>query len=307
MRKKKKSTARKSFLGRLILFVFAFVSIGLLFSQSYNLDFKNIISVSQEVESKISDLKESISIADNGSSQSNSIKQGKDLKDRLEYVIVPSNTREEIIEHTGYTVSHNSKWKIPNWVGYELTRRELMGTNKRNDNFAPDPLVKGNKAQLSDYKNSGYDRGHMAPAADMKWSKKVMEESFYLSNICPQNQNLNRGDWNDLEEKVRSWAKRDSAIIIVCGPIVSKRPQKIGNNVAVPEAFFKVILSPFKKNPQAIGFIMPNKAGNNSLSHYACSIDKVEEITKMDFFSAMPDDIENKIESTYSLKYWNIR
>lgn len=307
MRKKKKSTARKSFLGRLILFVFAFVSIGLLFSQSYNLDFKNIISVSQEVESKISDLKESISIADNGSSQSNSIKQGKDLKDRLEYVIVPSNTREEIIEHTGYTVSHNSKWKIPNWVGYELTRRELMGTNKRNDNFAPDPLVKGNKAQLSDYKNSGYDRGHMAPAADMKWSKKVMEESFYLSNICPQNQNLNRGDWNDLEEKVRSWAKRDSAIIIVCGPIVSKRPKKIGNNVAVPEAFFKVILSPYKDNPQAIGFIMPNKAGNNPLSHYACSIDKVEEVTKMDFFSALPDDIENKIESTYSLKYWNIR
>lgn len=134
-----------------------------------------------------------------------------------------------------------------------------------------------------------------------------MEESFYLSNICPQNQSLNRGDWNDLEEKARSWAKRDSAIIIVCGPIIPKRPQKIGNNVAVPEAFFKVILSPYKKNPQAIGFIMPNQAGNNPLSHYACSIDKVEEVTKMDFFSVLPDDIENRIESTYSLKYWNIR
>lgn len=225
----------------------------------------------------------------------------------LEYVIVPSNVREEIIEHTGYTVSHNSKWKIPNWVGYELTRKELYGNNPRNDCFAPDPMVKGNKAELSDYKNSGYDRGHMAPAADMKWSKKVMKESFYLSNICPQNQSLNRGDWNDLEEKVRSWAKRDSAIIVVCGPIVSKRPNKIGNNVAVPESFFKVILSPYKTNPQAIGFIMPNQAGNNPLSKYAMSVDEVEEITKYDFFSALPDDIEKKVESSYNLKYWNLK
>lgn len=226
---------------------------------------------------------------------------------KLEYVIVPSNVREEIIEHTGYTVSHNSKWKIPNWVGYELTKKELYGTNPRNDSFAPDPMVKGNKAELSDYKNSGYDRGHMAPAADMKWSKKVMKESFYLSNICPQNQSLNRGDWNDLEEKVRSWAKRDSAIIVVCGPIVSKRPNKIGNNVAVPESFFKVILSPYKNNPQAIGFIMPNQAGNNPLSKYAMSVDEVEEITKYDFFSALPDDIEKKVECSYNLKYWNLK
>lgn len=233
--------------------------------------------------------------------------QPKTLEERLEYTIVKSNVREEIIEHTGYTVSHNSKWKIPNWVGYELTGKELAGTNPRNDCFAPDPMVRGNKAELSDYKNSGYDRGHMAPAADMKWSKKVMKESFYLSNICPQNQSLNRGDWNDLEEKVRSWARKDSAIIIVCGPIIPKRPKKIGNNVAVPEAFFKVILSPFRKNPQAIGFIMPNKEGNNPLKYYAKTIDEVEKITGMDFFSILPDETENKIESSYNLKYWNLK
>lgn len=307
MGKKKKSSARKPFKGRLILFVFIFLSIGLFFSQSYSLDFENLISFSREVGNIAGSPGKAIS-AMTGSADANSgIIQGKNLKERLEYVIVPAKTRQEIIEHTGYTVSHNSKWKIPNWVGYELTRREVMGTNPRNDCFAPDPKVKGNKAQLSDYKNSGYDRGHMAPAADMKWSKKVMQESFYLSNICPQNRNLNRGDWNDLEEKVRSWAKRDSAIIIVCGPIVPKRPKKIGNNVAVPDAFFKVVLSPYGRNPQAIGFVMPNTDGNNPLSHYACSIDKVEEITGMDFFSVLPDDIEDKIESTYSLKYWNLR
>lgn len=274
--------------------------------QGSNVD---LTDVSVRIEEKIENIAGMIpSVPEMLQQQGNgSITQGTDLKDRLEFVVVPSNIREEIIEHTGYTVSHNSKWKIPNWVGYELTRREANGTNPRDDCFAPDPLVRGNKAQLSDYRNSGYDRGHMASAADMKWSKKVMRESFYLSNMCPQNSSLNRGDWNDLEEKVRVWARRDSAVIVVCGPIVSKRPEKIGNNVAVPEAFFKVVLSPFRKNPQAIGFIMPNRAGNNPLSHYAMSIDEVEKRTGMDFFSALPDDVEDDIESNYNLKFWNLK
>lgn len=259
----------------------------------------------EEVKSVVTNLKNDL--VSSSETSSPVVANGKELKERLEYVVVKDNVREEIIEHTGYTVSHNSKWKLPNWVGYELTGREVAGQNPRYDCFAPDPMVKGNKAELSDYKGSGYDRGHMAPAADMKWSKKVMKESFYLSNMCPQNPSLNRGDWNDLEEKVRSWAKRDSAIIVVCGPIVSKRPKKIGNNLAVPEAFFKVVLSPYGKNPQAIGFIMPNEAGNNPLSSYAKSIDEVEALTKMDFFSVLPDELENRIEAGYNLKYWNLK
>lgn len=226
---------------------------------------------------------------------------------KLEYAIVHSNARQEIIEHTGYTVSHNSKWKIPNWVGYELTQQELKGNIARDDCFTPDPMVKGHKAELCDYKGSGYDRGHMAPAADMKWSKKAMKESFYLSNMCPQNSSLNRGDWNDLEEKVRKWARRDSAIIVICGPIVPKRPQTIGNKVAVPEAFFKVVLSPYIERPAAIGFVMPNKEGNKPLYYYARTIDQIEEITDMDFFSELPDSLEEEIESQYDLKYWDLK
>lgn len=300
-RRSRRHKSKSSSSGVLKLLVLLIVIAGVAFT---GVSMKGNVSL-EEVKSVVTNLKNDL--VSSSETSIHVVANGKELKERLEYVVVKDNVREEIIEHTGYTVSHNSKWKLPNWVGYELTRREVAGQNPRDDCFAPDPMVKGNKAELSDYKGSGYDRGHMAPAADMKWSKKVMKESFYLSNMCPQNPSLNRGDWNDLEEKVRSWAKRDSAIIVVCGPIVSKRPKKIGNNLAVPEAFFKVVLSPYGKNPQAIGFIMPNEAGNNPLSSYAKSIDEVEALTKMDFFSVLPDELENRIEAGYNLKYWNLK
>ena len=133
----------------------------------------------------------------------------------------------------------------------------------------------------------------------MKWSKQAMKESFYMSNICPQNPNLNRGDWNDLEEKSRQWAKKYGAVYIACGPIYdTKRPKRIGNNkVAVPHAFYKVILINDKKNPQAIGFIFPNSAGHKPLKKYMVTVDSVEKRTDIDFFPALPDEIENRIEA----------
>ncbi len=146
---------------------------------------------------------------------------------------------------------------------------------------------------------SGYDRGHMAPAADMKWSKQAMAESFYMSNICPQNPNLNRGDWNDLEEKSRQWAKKYGAVYIACGPVYDHgKPKRIGNNkVAVPDAFYKVILINDSKTPQAIGFLFPNKAGHKPLKKYIVTVDSVEKRTGIDFFPALPDEVENRIEA----------
>ena len=114
-----------------------------------------------------------------------------------------SDLEVQIIEHIGYKVSYNQTWCIPNWVAYELTKIEVEGQFPRRGSFCPDPYVKGYSAETSDYSNSGYDRGHMAPAADMKWSEKVMLESFYLTNICPQNKNLNSGLWLALEERAR--------------------------------------------------------------------------------------------------------
>ena len=215
--------------------------------------------------------------------------------------------REQVIAHEGYTVSYNSLWCIPNWVAYELTAEEVDGDEPRGDDFVPDPLAKGNTATTNDYKHSGYDRGHMAPAGDMKWSKTAMDESFYLSNICPQNKNLNKGDWKELEELARKWALEYGNIYIACGPIVADNHKTIGqNNVAVPESFFKVFLRETNNRWTTIGFLFENKAGNKKLNTYIRSIDEIEELTGIDFFPLLADDVEEAIERQTNTYDWNI-
>ncbi|WP_289771684.1 DNA/RNA non-specific endonuclease [Bacteroides acidifaciens] len=213
--------------------------------------------------------------------------------------------QEQIIRHTGYTVSYNKELKLPNWVSYELTREETKGKEKRNNRFIADPLVKGIIATNADYARSGYDKGHMAPAADMKWSPQAMKESFYFSNMCPQHPQLNRRGWKNLEEKIRDWAIADSAIIIICGPIITKQPKTIGKNkVAVPKQYFKVILSPFVRPMRAIGFLFNNRQALEPLSTYAVTVDSIERLTNMDFFASLPDEIENKIEAEENYFQW---
>lgn len=136
----------------------------------------------------------------------------------LEIPTMQSGTGGQILKRKGYTLSYNADYKTPQWVAWELTKKETKGKEGRTDKFLPDPDVRGAKAYTGDYTKSGYDRGHMAPAADMKWSKQAMKESFYMSNICPQNPNLNRGDWNDLEEKSRQWAKNMEQCTLPAAP-----------------------------------------------------------------------------------------
>lgn len=223
----------------------------------------------------------------------------------LETPILLIPRQEQIIKHTGYTVSYNKIWKLPNWVSYELTRQETQGIAKRDNRFIADPLVEGDIASNGDYSHSGFDKGHMAPAADMKWSSSVMKESFYFSNICPQHPLLNRRKWKDLEDKIRDWAVSDSAIIIICGPIVEQTHKTIGKNqVAIPEHFFKVILSPYSHPIRAIGFIFKNEQATKPLSTYVVTVDSIERLTGMDFFSPLSDSLESDIEANANLDQW---
>lgn len=224
---------------------------------------------------------------------------------KLEIPISIVSRQEQIIHHAGYTVSYNKDWKISNWISYELTRQETQGSEKRSNRFITDPLVKGIIATNADYARSGYDKGHMAPAADMKWSSTAMKESFYFSNMCPQHPQLNRRGWKNLEEKIRDWAIADSAIIIICGPIIDKYPQSIGKNkIPVPKQFFKVVLSPFVKPIRSIGFLFDNKQAVEPLSSYVVTVDSIENITGIDFFAPLPDEIENKIEAEVDFRQW---
>lgn len=213
---------------------------------------------------------------------------------------------KQVINHTGYKVSYNQIWCIPNWVAYELAQKEVEGTNSRRGSFCPDPKVIGYTAETSDYSKTGWDRGHMVPTADLKWSKEVMLETFYLSNICPQNRGLNGGIWLSLEERVRYWAKKDGSIFIVCGPIMKEIFETIGSNgVAIPSGFFKVLCKKYKGKYTAIGFVFPNENCSGDIFDYSCAIDKVEQVTGHDFFYILPDDIENIIEGSINLKDWN--
>ena len=212
----------------------------------------------------------------------------------------------QVIEHTGYTVSYNRKRRNPNWVAYELTAEEVDGKEPRNGDFIPDPDLKGAQATDEDYKNCGWDRGHLAPAADMKWSKEAMEESFYLSNISPQNNNLNRGVWKSIEELTRDAAVKHKNVLVVTGPVFTKEKGlgKIGKNkVLIPNGFYKVLLIN-DCGYKGIGFYCENKAGKKKLSSYAVSIDSIENITGIDFFHMLPDEIENTVESEYNWNIW---
>lgn len=226
--------------------------------------------------------------------------------DSLTHVITEPSLNQQIVDYPGMTVSFNSRMHIPNWVAWELTADEADGVEPRTNSFYNDPDVEG-CPETYDYSYSGYDRGHMAPAGDMKWSKEAMQSSFSLANICPQVKSLNTGAWKRLEEKCRTWAKADSAIIIICGPILNDNIREfIGDSrVAVPKRFFKVILSPFAKPMRGIGFIMPNDKVPGGMQATAVTIDEVERITGHDFFSSLPDDIENDVESQCDFHFWS--
>lgn len=225
--------------------------------------------------------------------------------ENLERVILPDEVNEIRIEYTGFNVSFNPVHHVPNYVVWELTGKEAEGDSPRKSKFRVDQDVYG-CATLDDYRRSGYDRGHMAPAGDMKWSERAMDDSHYLTNIVPQDHSINGGIWSSLEKMCRHWAVRDSALIIVCGPVLTDMTQKsIGESgVTVPDRLFKVVMAPYTNPPRAIGFIFPNSPSEDGLEAISTSVDNIESVTGFDFFECLPDDVENEMESSANFRVW---
>ena len=215
------------------------------------------------------------------------------------------NVPEQILHRKGYITSYNREHKIPNWVAWELTPEKLIERESRTDKFLPDPEV-AHPVTTEDYKRSGYDRGHLCPAADNKWDEQAMRESFYMTNVCPQDHNLNRGDWKELEEACRDWTMENGRLYVVAGPVLYRGQHRhIGQSrVTVPEAFYKVVFCP--EPLKAIGFIYKNKSGNRPLDAYVNSVDEVERITGIDFFPSLPDSVEEAVEAVYDLEEWQM-
>ena len=230
-------------------------------------------------------------------------------KSRIELPAKKKGYSEYILNHMGYTVSFNKNTMQPNWVAWELTAHEVEGKHARSNNFQPDPSLPPHlRVTTEEYIGSGYDRGHMAPSADMKWSLRAMIECFYMSNICPQNGSLNGGGWSSLEKTCRRWAKENGRIFIVCGPVFKGNKHKwIGrtHKIPVPEGFFKVVLSLKKGDEKAIGFYYRNTSAKQTMEEAAMSVDDAEALTGYDFYPLLPKELEKKIEAVFSLKKWH--
>ena len=228
----------------------------------------------------------------------------KGVRDSLMAVGVPHGVSDTLVRYGAFDVHFNSERGIANCAAYELTDSELNGTVERMGEFLPDSGVKGCPSP-QDYAGSGMDRGHLVPAADLKWSDGAMRQSFLLTNVCPMHKALNEGGWAKLEEKVREWTVRDSALLVFTGPVVSAGDTTLSSGrVTVPSAYYKVIMAPCVRPMRAIAFIYPNGHSGGRLQQYAVSIDEVEHRTGLDFFPFLPDNDQQQLESPVNLDAW---
>jgi|TARA_B110000211_G_scaffold223788_1_gene274113 endonuclease G len=205
-----------------------------------------------------------------------------------------------LVNHTYYSLSYSEQYKQAEWTFYEIKKERILGLVSRTNDFRSDEMISTNSATLSDYGQSGYDRGHLVPAGDMSFSTIAMSESFYMSNMSPQHPSFNRGIWKNLESLVRSWGS-NSSIYVATGPVLNDCSTTIGsNNVCVPEYYYKVIYDPSEQ--KMIAFVLSNKKAEYTLSHYVTSVGYVEEITGINFFSGLEDELEKRLES--HKEYW---
>jgi endonuclease G len=224
------------------------------------------------------------------------------LANSTDFLPLPST---DLVKHTYYTLSYNEANEQANWVYYTLTDSMVLnGGAERSNKFKVDKLVVTGSAKTSDYSNSGYDRGHLCPAADMGFNPTAMQESFFMSNISPQFPGFNRGIWKELETNVREWAKQEHKIIVVAGPVFKSNRGTIGeDHVLVPGYFYKVIYDA-TDTPRMIAFVFPNEKTDRPLTDFVVATDEVEKLANLDFFSQLPDEMEDNLESKVDFSGW---
>ena len=231
---------------------------------------------------------------------------GEQLVDKKLLELPKIKNTDIILVYHGFVVNYNTQRLIPNWVAYELTAEELKGKTPRAKGFSMDFDYKGGQAMREDYSNSGWDKGHMAPSADMKWSQIAMTESFYLTNVCPQNHDLNGKDWHELEKHVRAWAEKYGCVWVVCGPYVYANSYgTIGaHNVVVPDGFFKAVLRQEGEVYRSIAFVFENDSNRQPINKAVVSVNDVELLIGYDLFANLDDRIEETVEDQLNWGDW---
>lgn len=217
----------------------------------------------------------------------------------------------EVHEYANFTLCYRESYEEAEWVSYTLTPELLVRNSDRTEDFREDPAITTGSATLADYRGSGYDRGHLSPARDNARSQEIMSESFLMSNMTPQTADFNRGIWNDLEGAVRTWAEGAVSVRVVTGPVLDKAAEEyahIGESpVAVPEYFYKVLLATLTDGTlEAAGFVLPNLGYDGTPVDFEVSVDEVERITGLDFFSDLENTLEDSVESVPGVYFQNI-
>lgn len=219
--------------------------------------------------------------------------------------LYPSSTTGVVISHNYYSLSYNEQYEQAEWVAYELHKKFLTYDDRKRPYFIEDPLVRTKSADWKNYKRSGYDRGHLCPAGDMRFSESAYNETFYTSNISPQENAFNAGVWNRLEQRVRYWTKTYDSLFVVTGGVLEDGLEEIGDeDVAVPRYFYKIIAKGEGADLKILAFLMPHKESKLSLDKFLVPVDSLEKLTGIDFFAQLADDREDVLEREILIEGW---
>ncbi len=318
----KKRKSKKSFpVGFFILILLVFAAL-LIFAKYQGIDF-----VQPENQNQTEQVAETSLYSDKQTEQpAENLEKSKGLVQLTENLQVPEcglknhSDDHELREFKYYSLCYRESYEQAEWSAECIKSSMLEKNATRSNDFRPDDKISTGSATLDDYKSSGYDRGHLVPAADMSFNQDAMSETFYMSNMSPQAPQFNRGIWVNLETQVRAWAQKFGKIYVVSGPVLNKSAEEFSsigkNQVSVPEFYYKVIIAPVYKDEDdrntpedsesvmAIGFVIPNQKCENEFWNYAVSIDEVEKLTNIDFFPQLEDSLENQVESAFNLENW---
>ncbi|WP_142783945.1 DNA/RNA non-specific endonuclease [Changchengzhania lutea] len=236
------------------------------------------------------------------------ISEAETVKSNTNTNFMPTSTTGQVVHHEGYSLSYSETHEQAEWVAYELKKAHLSNSNFKRPYFEIDPSIKTGAAHWRNYKNSGYDRGHLCPAGDRRYNQAAHGETFLTSNISPQEHQFNAGIWNSLEQKVRYWASKYDGVFVVTGGILKNNLRTIGDEeVSVPNQFYKILMDHNSGKTKMIAFLMPHKNSNKPLYEFVVSVDDIEKLTGIDFFPELEDTLENKLEASSSYKNWNFK
>ncbi len=231
----------------------------------------------------------------------------KNLNDTTQvFDFLPTSSSSQIVKHKFYTLSYHEESEQAEWVAYELKKEYLKNSNFKRPFFIEDTQVKTGSASWKNYKNSGFDKGHLCPAGDMEFSVEAYNDTFFTSNIAPQRHDFNNGIWNRLEQKVRYWAEVNDGVYVITGGVLKKPLQAIGKeNVLVPKYFYKILLDNNNGDFKMIAFLIPNEKSNKPLYNFVVSVDLIEKMTGIDFFPGLNDSVEYQLERNDDYKKWS--